>query len=332
MALSDTMQQALEPYFDLDFLDPLSAPRKKKDGNYYTTYIAELQPSQMTLVPDSGSVILKEISPAQADIYEKISSIWNPYIETVFGVIYQNGQNLAVNEFIPKPSALTYPDSLLDKRSLSLEDYIREYGCLSEKEALIFLLQLCKGLEGLSSLSLVHGDVAPQNILLTDPTALIPGTCQNVSGIHQKISCKLIDFDIAGKFKNQNHLVTVIAGTNPYAAPEILDYKNPTDRIDIYSLGCVLAFMLTGKSPKQISSQELNARCSKKVRKLIAKCTADYSKRFRNCRALRRHIMNILYVTAPPYDSLFNHIPGFRGRHPVIMAVLLLLLVLLFLT
>ena len=102
MALLDTMQQALEPYFDLDFLDPLSAPRKKKDGNYYTTYIAELQPSLMTLVPDSGSVILKEISPAQADIYEKISSIWNPYIETVFGVIYQNGQNLAVNEFIPK--------------------------------------------------------------------------------------------------------------------------------------------------------------------------------------------------------------------------------------
>lgn len=106
MALSDTMRQALEPYFDLDFLDPLSAPRKKKDGNYYTTYIAELQPSQTTLVPDSGSVILKEISPAQADIYEKISSIWNPYIETVFGVIYQNGQNLAVNEFIPKPLPL----------------------------------------------------------------------------------------------------------------------------------------------------------------------------------------------------------------------------------
>ena len=30
MALLDTMQQALEPYFDLDFLDPLSAPRKKR--------------------------------------------------------------------------------------------------------------------------------------------------------------------------------------------------------------------------------------------------------------------------------------------------------------
>ena len=74
-----------------------------------------------------------------------------------------------MNEFIPKPSALTYPDFLLGKRSLSLEDYISEYGCLSEKEALIFLLQLCKGLEGLSSLSLVHGDVARKISCLRTP-------------------------------------------------------------------------------------------------------------------------------------------------------------------
>ena len=39
---------------------------------------------------------------------------------------------------------------------------------LSEKEALIFLLQLCEALENISELSLVHGDVSPQNILLTD--------------------------------------------------------------------------------------------------------------------------------------------------------------------
>lgn len=36
------------------------------------------------------------------------------------------------------------------------------------KEALIFLLQLCEALENISELSLVHGDVSPQNILLTD--------------------------------------------------------------------------------------------------------------------------------------------------------------------
>ena len=75
----------------------------------------------------------------------------------------------------------------------------------------------------------------------------------------------MIDFDITSRFKNENHMVTVIAGTNPYAAPEILDFKNPTDRVDIYSLGCVLAFMIAGKSPKQISPEALRRKCSKKT-------------------------------------------------------------------
>ena len=53
-------------------------------------------------------------------------------------------------------------------RSLTLEDFILKMRTLSEKEALIFLLQLCEALENISELSLVHGDVSPQNILLTD--------------------------------------------------------------------------------------------------------------------------------------------------------------------
>ena len=59
-------------------------------------------------------------------------------------------------------------------RSLTLEDFILKMRTLSEKEALIFLLQLCEALENISELSLVHGDVSPQNILLTDVLPLIP--------------------------------------------------------------------------------------------------------------------------------------------------------------
>lgn len=43
MSLSPTMQKVLEAYFDLDFLDELSTPRQKKDGNFYSTYTAEIQ-------------------------------------------------------------------------------------------------------------------------------------------------------------------------------------------------------------------------------------------------------------------------------------------------
>ena len=146
MALSHTMQKALQPYIDLDFLDELSAPRQKKDGNFYSIYTAELQPEYATLAPDRSSVILKEISPEQAVIYEKLSTVWNPYTETIFGVISADNQCISINEFIRKPTSLTYPSRILaEKRSLSLEDYINNYGCLSETEAIIFLIQLCTG-------------------------------------------------------------------------------------------------------------------------------------------------------------------------------------------
>lgn len=305
MAFSQEMQEALTQYIDLDFLDELSPPKQKKDGNFYSTYSAELQPEYMTLAPGHGSVILKEISREQADIYEKLSSIWNPYIETVFGVFSFSGQYLSINEFITKPSYLVYPTPrLAEKRSLSLEDYITEYGCISEKEAIIFLIQLCRGLESLAALSLVHGDVAPQNILLTNRPAMLPEPYRYIEGVHQKFCCKLIDFDITSKFKDHNHMVTVVAGTNPYAAPEILDYKNPTDRVDIYSLGCVLTFMLTGKSPKQISGKDFHALCSKRIRKVITKCTADYSNRYKKVSALRHALESML--PGPPLTGLNN--------------------------
>ena len=84
MALSQTMQNALKSYIDLDFLDELSVPRQKKDGNFYSVYTAELQPEYATLAADRSSVILKEISPKQAVVYEKLSTVWNPYTETIF--------------------------------------------------------------------------------------------------------------------------------------------------------------------------------------------------------------------------------------------------------
>ena len=139
MALSQTMQNALKSYIDLDFLDELSVPRQKKDGNFYSVYTAELQPEYATLTADRSSVILKEISPKQAVVYEKLSTVWNPYTETIFGVISAEDQFISVNEFIRKPSSLDYHSrSLAEKRSLSLEDYIHEFGCLSETEAVIF--------------------------------------------------------------------------------------------------------------------------------------------------------------------------------------------------
>lgn len=112
-------------------------------------------------------------------------------------------------------------------------------------------------------------------------------------------------------------MVTTVAGTNPYAAPEILDYQTPTDRVDIYSLGCVFAFMLTGKSPKQMSREEFQSSLSKSVRKIINKCTADYSRRYKDVTHLKKDISALLSTSTMPVPEFFHILPGLRSGKPL---------------
>lgn len=313
-------------YLDFDFLDELSPPKRKHDGKYYGTYIAELRSEYAFLTQEHKTVVLKEIAPRQEEIYQTLSSTWNPYLETIFGVVHTGYSAIAINEFIEKPSYLFYPTrELSEKRTLSLEDYILSFGCLSESEALIFLIQLCEGLEQLGKQHTVHGDVAPQNILLTDRFFSYHEPFSRIPGLHQKVSMKLIDFDIARKEKEPEHLVTTVEGTNPFAAPEILDYKTPTDRVDIYSLGCILSFMLTGKSPKQTKKSELDRQYSSSIKKIITKCTADYYRRYKNISELKRELTSLLTGFPFSLSGIVHSIPGFRSGNLLKMCIAILI-------
>lgn len=305
----------LEQYIDFDFVDRLASPKRKRDGHYYSTYLGVLRPEYALLAPERRIVVIKEIMPAQEKAYRSLSSIWSPYLETVYGVFPIDDFFIAINEFIPKPSSLPYSNEILrEKHSLSLEDYINHFGCLSESEALIFLIQLCEGLETLRKIHLVHGDISPQNILLTDRLSICPCPYPKIKGMHHTMSIKIIDFDITKEQKGSEHLVTTVEGTRLFAAPEILDYQNPTDRVDLYSLGCILSYMMTGKSPKQLAPKELQKVCSPRVERIIKKCTLDYSRRYRNITLLKEELLTTLEVLSP--SRFFYRIPGIQFGHP----------------
>ncbi|MDE7416639.1 MAG: protein kinase [Lachnospiraceae bacterium] len=305
------MQTLLEPYIDFDFIDQLAEPRRKRDGRYYATYLGVLKPEYTSLTPDMRTLVIKEIMPTQAENYRRISSIWNPYLETVYGVLPGDNFFISFNEIIRKPSTLSYYNAVLyEKSSLSLEDYICHFGCLSEQEALIFMVQLCEGLEALKKLHIVHGDISPQNILLTDRFPMLSCPYPKIKGLHHTVSVKIIDYDIAREQKGFEHLVTTVEGTRLYAAPEILDYQSPTDRVDIYSLGCILSYMLTGKSPKEINPSLLRKTCSPRAGRIIRKCTLDYSHRYRNVTLLKKELQTVIDIRWP--RNFLRRIPGFR--------------------
>lgn len=305
------MQTLLGQYIDFDFVDWLAEPKRKRDGRYYATYLGVLKPDYAPLVPGIRTLVIKEIMPAQMQTYCNLSSVWSPYLETVYGILPMGDCFIALNEFIRKPSCLCYTDEALRERhSLSLEDYICYFGCLSKQEALVFMLQLCEGIEALKKFHIVHGDISPQNILLTDRFSLLDCPYPKLKGIHHAISVKIIDFDIAREQKGIGHLVTSVEGTRLFAAPEILDYQSPTDRVDIYSLGCILSYMLTGKSPKQFTPKQLREVCGPRIWRVIEKCTLDYSHRYRSITLLKREIRTTIAILCP--SNFLHRIPGFR--------------------
>lgn len=114
-----------------------------------------------------------------------------------------------------------------------LKDIIRERAPLEVPEAFGIARQVASALAFAHQRGLVHRDVKPQNIMVTDQ-----GTA------------KVTDFGIARSLSaSQLTRTGMVIGTAHYFAPEQAQGKPASPSSDIYSLGVVLYEMLTGHLP-----------------------------------------------------------------------------------
>lgn len=115
----------------------------------------------------------------------------------------------------------------------TLSEYIAEKGPLSIDEAILFTKQLLRGIGHAHHHRIIHRDIKPQNILLTEQHEL-----------------KITDFGIARALSETamtqtNHIM----GSVHYLSPEQAKGKSTDESSDIYSIGVVLYEMLTGHPP-----------------------------------------------------------------------------------
>lgn len=115
-----------------------------------------------------------------------------------------------------------------------LSQFLKEHGHVQEETARKFLTQIAAGICMLHRENVLHRDLKPQNILLsnssTDPVL------------------KIADFGFARALQPQDMAATV-CGSPLYMAPEILRHEPYDAKADLWSVGAILYELLLGRPP-----------------------------------------------------------------------------------
>jgi serine/threonine-protein kinase len=142
-----------------------------------------------------------------------------------------------------------YVMELLDGRDL--ESLVKEFGPLPPDRAMFLLRQVCHSLAEAHARGMVHRDIKPANIFL----------CR--MGLDFDF-VKVLDFGLVQTRKADTAtaatetLITAqqLIGTPAYMAPElILGHHDVDRRADVYAIGCVAFYLLTGSRVFQDGNQ-----------------------------------------------------------------------------
>jgi len=157
----------------------------------------------------------------------------HPNILKVFEYLSFDNQKVIVMELIKGPS---------------MRKYVKQYGPLSEEKAVEYMMQILSAIDFVHKNGVIHRDLKPSNIL-----------------INQYNQIKIIDFGIAKIVNGVSDIKTKVGsviGTYMYMSPEQIRGKKLDNLSDIYSLGGVFYFMLTGKNPYTDLSSEYDVQDS----------------------------------------------------------------------
>ncbi|MBX3138359.1 protein kinase [Candidatus Obscuribacterales bacterium] len=119
---------------------------------------------------------------------------------------------------------------------VSLDEFVKQNGPLELDQAIAVCEQICSALNYAHEHNILHRDLKPANVIVqrTNP-----------------VEIKIIDFGIA-KLSDEDTSLTsagVIVGTPSFISPEQANGETVDVRSDIYSLGCLMYKILTGRNP-----------------------------------------------------------------------------------
>lgn len=255
-------------YID-DLYENLTALSKNEDNPEHQIFLVKNK--------RTGKIAVKKLISLHAvPIYEKLKELSSPHLATIYECVYNDRSGIVIEEFV---------------NGDTLQEHMTQSGVLSEDETLKIISDLCDILRIIHKEGIVHRDLTPENIILSNDGVL-----------------KLIDFGIARESKESQPQDTVLLGTVGYAAPEQFGFSQTDARTDIYALGVLMNKLLTGSFP----SEHLCDRA--KWKRIIQKCTEmDARQRYQSVAELQRSLCKAFPFHAAHSEEYVFWLPGFRS-------------------
>lgn len=167
-------------------------------------------------------------------------------------------------------------------------------------------------LAGETPVPVIHRDLKPSNIIVSG-ARYAPDAGMTFS------SLVIIDLGIARVWREGADADTVKFGTRPYAPPEQYGFGQTSVRSDVYALGALLFFCLTGADPKpgrnireQCEARDVPASLADVICMAMA---LDPDKRFASAKALG-HAARASYASSAPNAASFQEPPERRAVCP----------------
>ena len=158
--------------------------------------------------------VKKVVNEKIYNIYKKINDIECDYMPKIIDTIKAEDEYIIIEEFI---------------KGDSVDYLIKQNGVFSEEKAVSYIIDIGEALKQIHGRNIVHRDITPNNVIIDENDRAV-----------------LLDFDIARMEDKSESRDTTLLGTAGFASPEQYGFAPTDTRGDIFSMGALLNFMLTG--------------------------------------------------------------------------------------
>ncbi len=239
--------------------DPVLAALERDEAYTVVKVLAE-KPSGVTeLVQRTGDTafyVRKRISAeiANPGAWAQLAAIDNPHLPRVI-------------EAYALPDAFATVCTYVE--GFSVAQLVSARGALDAAQAHAILTDVCDAADALHARGVIHRDITPTNVIVAS------------DGAH------LIDLGIARVGDASARHDTTTLGTWGFAAPEQYGFAQTDARSDVYSIGCLAAYMLTGIRPHEAGFEAALRSLPAAIRSCIEKaCSFEPSARYGSAREL----------------------------------------------